>query len=140
MSDSKTIAVKNRDIHNIVRALNALDGRPEAVTVKDETQILVVPYKIGAKTRLLAAKWLNAAKAVADTVSKTHDGLVRQFADPKEPDKVAPAKNDEFAKEWDLVQDATNEFALDPLKLDDLKIEENQLPISVLSVLSDIAV
>lgn len=140
MSDTKTIAVKNRDIHNLLRALNALDGRPEPVTVKDETQIIIVPYKIGAKTRLAAAKWLGEMKKTADALSKTHDGLVRQFADPKEPEKVDQKKNAEFTKEWEGVNDCVTEIALEPLKLDDLKIEENQLPISVLSVLQLIAV
>lgn len=141
MSD-KTI-VRNKDIAPLLAALNALDGRQEAVEIKDRegnksTVINTVPYKFSGEARLAAARWLKAMNDAHAPLKTTHDALVRQHAAPDKPEEVAPGNMRTYTDEWEAVGKLENEFDLPKIKIAGLKVEENMLPVSVLALLAPV--
>ena len=143
--DAVAIPVLNRDLSNLMRALNALDGTPEVVKTKaggpdggETSQVILKPYKFGGKTRLTLAKWLSAVKAANESLSKAHDGLVKEMASPAAPDKVAEENLGKFADAWAAVLAETTSFPLPKVSVDALDPDGNDLPISVLAALDPI--
>jgi hypothetical protein len=134
--DTIRIVFKNADLFNLLRALNSLDGRPGA-PLSPGAPPEVIPYKFGGKARLSLARWLAAVKAANDALGRTHDGLVRQFAAPGATE-VSKERKQEFSDEWDKVLDDTTAFELPKIAVEDLNVEENLLPVSVLAVISPI--
>ncbi len=143
-NDDTGISVKNRDILNLLKALSALDGRPTPVTVKDKdrevTQIVIKPYSFSGTARLAMARALVAVKDVNDALSRTHDGLVKQFADPADPTQVSDANMQAFTDEWEKVLDAAVVLKFARISCTELRVEENQLPVSVLAALDPLLV
>lgn len=132
--------LRNADIPTIYKAFQALDGRPVPVEVdtddgKKRTLIHTQPYSFSGPARLQIAKWLQVLKTSNETLSKAHDQLVRQFSEAPKFDKVPDDKMDAFRTEWLKVQEESQQFEQAPVKLADLKIEDNKLPGTIVAVL-----
>lgn len=135
-----TVSIPNRDIVNLFKALNSLDGRPEPVNLRtreggEEVQLILVPYSFSGKARLALARWLTAVKAANDVLVQAHDSLVREFGSAE---GVDPLRVGEFRAEWDKALDESSEFSLPLVQIEDLKPEENKIPVSLLAVLSPV--
>jgi len=131
------VVFKNADLLNLFRGLNSLDGRLAPSAAMADSNPALIPYKFGGKARITLARWLAAVKSANDTLSAAHDALVRQFI-PVGEKEVPPARRAEFQAEWDKVMDDTVSFELPKVPVDELFAEDNQLPVSVLAVLSPI--
>jgi hypothetical protein len=161
MSDTKPVAVKNRDLNNLVRALSGLDGFHE----KAGDSVIAKPYKISGKVRLRLAKWLTSAVAASKDLSDTHDKLVKQYIAESESTKEAAEggasqeipdapkapkapkgtqvptdRIAEFNEEWAGVLDEVTEFPHAKVKATDLlgENEVNAIPVTVLAGLDPI--
>lgn len=144
-TDAVATPVLNRDLSNLMRALNALDGTPEVVKTKaggpdgeEASQVILKPYKFGGKTRLALAKWLSAVKSANENLSKAHDGLVKEMASPAAPERVAEENSGKFADAWTAVLAEAASFPLPKVSVDALDPDGNSLPISVLAALDPI--
>jgi hypothetical protein len=134
------ITIRNSDIPAAFKALQALDGAPSVVEIdtedgKKRSMLHTTPYVFGGKARFQIAKWLIAIKTTAEALTKTHDGLVKQYAEPAKPDQVTEANMPAWREEWLKVQDDVSGFDLHPIKLDELKVEDNRIPSTVLAAL-----
>ena len=139
------ITLRNADIPLIYKALQALDGRPSPVDVesddgKKRTMIHTQPYTFSGMARLTVARWIARLKTETESLGKTHDGLVKQYATVEVPDKVEEKRMPEWRAEWMAVQEAAQDYDLALLKYEELKPEDNKLPGSVLGLLMPLLV
>ncbi len=116
---------------NAVVALLSLDGHDEAVGEGKETKIIKRPYKINGVTRLIIAK--DAARL---------RDMVQVYRDAKQAELTGgTGKLDERGTEALAVADAamlkqTQTLELERIKPEDLALDTNPVPPSVLSGLT----
>lgn len=139
------IVIKNSELLSLLKALSALDGHPEAVTLKDASgrehqQLVMKPYRFGGTVRLTLVRWLTEVKKANDVLGSVHDALVRQFSAGGLSDQVAPENMPEFTKDWEKVLDGERSFDLPQIPIGDLMAEQNQLPLTVLAILQPLCV
>lgn len=137
------INIKNRDIDAIINAMSALDGSPEIVKVtgndgSERSMVHVNPYKLPAKVRLLAARWIAAIRQQSETVKKAQEGLFRQYQDPAvdgKPPTIPSERIHLYANDLDDLRAQHESHNIPGLPLEGLGIEANQIPISVITAL-----
>ena len=147
---SETITLRGRDVYYIRNALNALDGRPEAVSVKppgrseSESQVILKPYTFSGRARYQISKWNVEVRRALESLDEARKKLVSQYADPTHlvdgAEQGAPANVVLFDKDWAAVLSEPVQFSLSPIRFDDLRVDENLIPPSVLAVLDPILV
>lgn len=120
-------------------ALQNLDGRERAVGNKDNERIIMEPYKLGA-LRLTIAKNCTALKNALSPYEKARNDFIVEKSggtgtiDPKDNKEAAAAVLEQTQK-W-LAEEI--DVKIEKLSYADLKVEENNIPISVLADLAPI--
>jgi hypothetical protein len=129
----------NRAVVELRQALTALDGVPTPITVEGKTQVYLKNYEFSGSTRFKIGKNLSVLRPLAEVVEKSIDAVIRQYAVPKEgtTDKMIPQeKVAEYNAERETILDIETEVAITKLTEEDLKLDVNAIPGSVLSILS----
>ena len=96
------------------------------------------PWKFGGLARLAMARNLKRLSDAKDTIETTKQGLAKELglgAAPnrtlaEEPDQEAAGK---FLAEWKTLMEAESEVVLTKIKVSDLRLDENQIPLAVLN-------
>ena len=117
----------------VMRALGQLDR----YEVQDKDgKAVSIPYKFSGALRYLIASDLDLATTAARQYQTAVNALVMQISGGgnKVPDELLPKFNEENNK----LLAAPAGVILRKIKLDDLKLDENPIPVSVLSVLMPI--
>lgn len=138
------VTVKNADLDRLIASLSALDGRPELVKMvgtdgTDRNMVNVIPYKLSAKVRLLAAKWITALKGQADIAKKAQDAIFKahqKAGEPGKPDQIPPENMKAYGDDLDALRDESTAHDIALLPLAHLNVEANNLPVTVLSNLA----
>lgn len=119
-------------------ALSSLDGYQRVI--KDEAtkteKVVFVPYSFSGKTRWNLGKAITITKRAADDLNKVKDDLIREISGG---DRIAPedhASVTAFNLKWIEVLQTQEEVPILSLTLDELNLDVNPIPSSVLSVLS----
>lgn len=124
------------DCQTLLAGLNALDGHAELT--KDGT-LVTLPYKFGSgKLRMAIQQNLAALNAVQQDFSTVQQQVYREVAG--EAPSIAPG-SPELARYNRLIGEALKapcKAKLEPLKVADLKLDQNEIPGSVLAALSRI--
>lgn len=143
------MAIKNATLTALSRALTALDGRPDPIEITEggqtRTVIHTIPYKLSGRARYAIARCLAHIKPALETFAKAHDGLVRQYSaqpdgsfyhDPFTGDvRVAPDNDAAFQAELTALQDAEADVSLHQFYVEDLNLDENAIPPTILAAL-----
>ncbi len=129
-----------QQLNDLYQAFTALDGQTHVL--KDEAakteKAILVPYKFGGKVRWNIAKNLSILKRHNEDFSKARDGLILELSDgtgsiDQEDGALISQLN---AKLQELLAETTEVTGLLTLTLDDLNLDTNPVPGSVLAVLS----
>jgi hypothetical protein len=114
-------------------ALLALDGLDQPVEVRGQLQLVKKPFTFSGRARLKIARNLRAVEAAFQDYDAARIGLVRELAGGA--DQVPDALLAKFhALHADLLQEHVD-VSLTPLIEDELNLDDNQIPHSVLSIL-----
>ncbi len=126
--------LSNRAILELRQALTALDGHPvPVVTESGKTQFYTKPYAFTGSIRFRIGRMLKTVSDLADIVDKARQAIVKQYA---VNERVPPEKAEAYTGEIESLFAVENEVPLDKLAEADLKLDENELPVSVISALS----
>lgn len=120
--------VKNSIILDTLRAFCALDGLEKE------------RFKFPPLTMLAMARNIRRLKDAAEDIERTRQQLIRDHGVGKCDDKGnrvpdAPEKLRAFNDEYQLVLDAEDELSLTRLKVKELKLDTNNIPVTVLAEL-----
>lgn len=114
-------------------ALMALDGYDKIIKDGERERAVRELYKLGGGLRLLIAKNVNLLDKEIDTFQRARNALVLECASGQE--KVPPEKMASFIKQERELLDAETEIDVVPIKSDELKLDQNPIPASVLAQL-----
>lgn len=123
--------ITNAQALRLRQGLAALDGYEVEAGGKVITQF----YKLGA-VRLTVAKNINLIDAVCNVFREASQKLVTELSDDK--GRVPPAKMKEYTEAETKMLATENEVELFPIRLADLKIDENPIPASALAMLEPV--
>ena len=119
---------------SIHAGLKLLDSYERVIKDGERERVVSEFYKFGGGLRLLIAKNLNHLDVVVSTFQKARDGLVYEFSvDGKA--EVPSEKMAAFGKAVRDLMDTEEEIELSKIKGDELKLDENPVPASTLSLL-----
>ena len=119
---------------NIHAGLKQLDSYERAIKDGERERVVREFYKFGGGMRLLIAKNLNRLDIVVSTFQAARDGLVYEFSSDGKAE-VLPEKMAAFGKAVRDLMIVEEEVELTRIKSDELKLDENPVPASTLSLL-----
>lgn len=128
---STKIKVKNSQLNPILNALKNLDGKPVPVKSGEQVAIVNEPYQFSAKTRWNIVRNIKAVEGHVDDLEKTRIALVKSFA--KDGSEVSKEDMPEFQKEFGELIAQECEVGVLMLKEEDLNLDKNDIPGSVLA-------
>ncbi|HEY0966926.1 MAG TPA: hypothetical protein VGD88_06025 [Opitutaceae bacterium] len=136
--NAESLKLKYAQLVELGSALSALDGAQRVVPQGDgkPSAVVFTAYELGGKTRLVIARNVAAIKTPLEAFEQTRQALLKQVS-PGAPEKVAtdPELTAKFIALWN---DATKDpVTVDLAKIpeDDLKLDANAVPPSVLTAL-----
>lgn len=112
-------------------ALVALDGYDKIVKDGEKERAVRELYKLGGGLRLLIAKNINALAKEIETFQRARNELVLECANGEE--KVPPEKRAGFIREERALLDVEYDLEIVPIKSNELKLDQNPIPASVLA-------
>lgn len=131
--------IRNRDLEPLTQALRSLDGTTEAVRVSNGLAVVVVPFKLRARVRLLIAQWLTAMRVQREALNTVRNALVKAHAAPETPAEVIGENVRLFNEDWEEVLSETFSVPLPLLNPDDL-LGDDSSPNRILpTALSDLS-
>jgi len=137
---SYLVRIRNRDVMGVIEALNGLDGLAEPhVDGKGRQVVVNRPFKLSASTRLKIARNLRLLMSAQDNLDHAKARFHDQNDDPT-TGRVDPAVAAEMNREWSRVLDAEAGFPFDMMTVDELNLDDNAIPGSVLTLLSPVLV
>lgn len=119
-------------------ALVALDGYDKIIKDGERDRAVRELYKLGGGLRLLIAKNINLLDKEIDPFQRARNTLVMEHADAS--GSVPPDKRAEFVKQERELLDAEYDVDVVPIKDDELKLDQNPIPASVLAQLGTLLV
>ncbi len=125
--------INYQNVLTLRAALTALDGIDQPVEVRGQLQLVKKPFTFSGRCRLKIARNLRAVEEAFRDYDAARIGLVRELASGAEkvPDELLPRFH---ALHFDLLQEDID-VPLTPLTEDELSLDDNQIPHSVLAVL-----
>lgn len=134
------VKLKHAQLQELSIALSALDGAQKVVPQGEApAKVVHVAYEFGGKTRLAIARNLSALRRTLEEYEATRVQLLNQVSNGQ-PDKVQ-GDTALSAKFYELWRQATAEPAkidLTLIKTDDLRLDANAIPGSILSALTPV--
>jgi len=127
--------LRNCDVRSLMTAINSLDGRHKAHEVDGKTVIIVEPYALSATCRMAMARNLGILSSIHDAIARAHRAFFAQHADPA-TQEIPGDKVDEVNRDWSAVMQQEQEITLYTVPESALGVEENQIPVSTLALLS----
>lgn len=121
---------------NVAAGLRALDGYERTAKDGDRERVIKEFYKIGGGLRLSIAVSLNKLDALQQAQQQAYSGLAMAAADDK--GQIPPEKVAELAKTQNEMLDAEQDIDLGVIDPADLKLDENPIPVTVLSLIQPI--
>lgn len=116
----------------IVNGLSQLDGYDDVCTDGAIQKTCKRPYKFGGGVRWTIASDISVAKSVQTTWETVKNGLITQYSDNgKVPDANLPKLNAELTS----ALSKPSNIVLARLKRDELKLDENPIPASILALI-----
>lgn len=127
---------------SMLMALKSLDGHEVVIKSKegDQTKV-VVPWELSGLLRLKIANDITVLQVVEGTAEKTRQGLLREATKDKPgPLTAGTPEYDEFIRQWSEVLNSPAPGSVDLARIAaaDLKLDKNEIPVSVLSALMPI--
>lgn len=114
-------------------ALSRLDSTAEGDD-KGKTR-----YKFSAKVIFALYRNLCKTRDYAEDIEKTRLAVVKKYLEGNEQN-VSDKNIPRFSEEWTKFLDATDKFALEQVKLSELDLEKNPIPLNILVDLSCILI
>lgn len=129
----ETISLQGAEALGVLQALTAMESYEEPVEVTEDgvtqTKMVKRRYKYSGSTRMKVAKNIAALKAVGQAVYDARNDLIRSFGG----DTVPPERVSEFVLEEQKLLGVKHDVSMHKLTMDDLQLEENDLPATVLT-------
>jgi hypothetical protein len=131
--------LKVQDVISLSAALRNLDGH--MVVVKDTT--IMIPWDFGSGSlRLRIANNISILDAAARTVEESRQAIVKEIAKKGNLTEIKPGtpEFDEFQKQYGeiLASPAPGTQDLARIKASELRLDKNEIPVTVLSALKPI--
>lgn len=133
---SETVKVTTYDQAAVIRAaLGALDGYQKDVPQGTDQphKVIFVYYEFSGKTRLAISRDLAALDAAIKPYEETRKAIVAAY-DLNNP-KVSPENTAKGNKEWEDAKKPALSATLEVIPSDDLKLDTNQIPNTILEQL-----
>lgn len=137
---SNAITLKIKDITSLYGALSSLDGEQKVVEGAEGalSKIVIVPYKFGGKARWAIVKNLGILKRYVDDFGKSRDALINELSSGagliQEDDHQTIAKLNQGLTE--ILETEQEVSGLLKLSEDSLNLDQNQIPVTTLLVLT----
>lgn len=130
--------IRRAELHALFHALSALDGRQVIVKDGDGGEaIAVIPYAFDGKTRMKIARARRLARADVEDYNEANNLLIREL-DPSGTVKRTSPQWGTYTERRDQLMRAPVEIELPRIALDELKLETNAIPPSVLDGLAPV--
>jgi hypothetical protein len=127
------------EMHGLREALATLDGFERVVRDGDRDRVVTQYYALGA-ARLDIARNMNKLKAALEAIDQARVALVRECkggpGDLRQGDPGWPR----FVAEFEAMANREEEIEFIPVKRDDLKLDQNEIPVTTLAALEAIIV
>jgi hypothetical protein len=128
-----TMKLTTEQAITIAAGLRGLDGYDRIAKDGERERIVRELYKLGGGLRLSVAKNLNKLDALQGIYQRARADLVASMADPK--GEVPQARMAEFVAEERKMLDADQDIDLAMIKEDELKLDQNPIPATTLSLI-----
>lgn len=126
----------NTDIANIDAALKQFDGY-QALTADKQT--VFVPYKFSAATKLKLRKNRRLVEEPMKDLMDARNSLIKSINPDGKIENGTPAM-DGFQKGWKELCDISHELDFAPISVEELNLDENPIPDSVLGLIEKIII
>lgn len=131
--------MKLSEIRNLFTALSMLDGEQKVVKNKGQEEVILEPYKFSGKTSWNLVKNKNILKRYTDDYTEVNDKLIRRISGAESINKEDPAQVKEYTDETKkLLETEEDVKGILKIKLSELNLDTNHIPISILELLSTI--
>lgn len=135
------LKLKVIDIRNLHAGLSALDGFEKAIEKEGKTVSIREFYVFSAKTRWNISKNLRIVNQFVTTFNETRDGLIKQISGGAQIDDTNKEHFSKFLEGIKQIDNQEEEVSgLLKLSFEDLNLEKNQIPSTVLALLDKILV
>ena len=135
-TNTRTFTV--RQLNELFTAVTNLDGQTVVVGQGESQKAVTVPYKFGGKARWNLTKITSKLRQHQEDFTKARDAIINDVSggkgsiQPDDTDAIARL-NKELTAALDAEVEVTGLLTVD---LNDLNLAENQIPTTILSVLS----
>lgn len=131
--------MKLSEIRNLFTALSMLDGEQKVVKNKGQEEVILEPYKFAGKTSWNLVKNKNILKRYNDDYTEVNDQLIRRISGAESINKEDPVQVKEYTDETKkLLETEEDVKGILRIKLSELNLDTNHIPISILELLSTI--
>lgn len=130
-----------RDAVSLVTALGNLDGHMIVTKQNGQEQAIIVPWEFeSGSLRLRIATDLTALKPVVAGADQTRQGIIKELLQKTHGTEIRPGtvEYSEFEREYGQALDMPTGVALQRIKASELKLDKNEIPVTVLSALAPI--
>ena len=134
-AETKTLKLNAEQVVTLINGLGALDGYDKVIKDGAAEKTAHENYKLGGGLRLVIARNLAALKIPYASTQAARQKLIND-ANANGPIDKDPAKAAALTKELMEVLTATDDVPLSTIKSGELKLDENPIPGSVLSMIS----
>jgi len=134
----ESIDMTNAQARELFIALSNLDGYDRVVKDGASEKVAKTPYQFGGGFRLAVGRNLAAAKSVVDPFDTAQKALFLQYANGA--DKLSGDAQVKFSTELDKLLAAHVRLELVKFKSDELKLNDNPIPGTVIQGLQPILV
>lgn len=141
-ASAEAFKLKLSEAQQLAQAIAALDNSPEKIVKQGEGQpdkVVRLAYDISGTARLALFRNLRELNSQLDDFDKTRIATVKKIWGERTPDKDKDeAEFARFQKEFGVLLDTPIEVKLTRIKTDDLRLDQNPIPLTVLSALTPI--
>lgn len=126
--------ISTETAERMLLGLRALDGYERVIKDGERERVVQELYKLGGGLRFQIAKDIAKLTIVADALHKARNDLVRGLSGGK--DRIPPEKAGEFYAEERAMLDAQQDIELSMIQVEELKLDQNPIPGSILALLA----
>jgi len=133
--------IKNSEVINILNGLMRLETRTKLIKGDGGEKSVVLPSSLSAVTRMTIARNISALRPVAQDIQKTNETTRNAAMDarPKSDDETEGQRLDAvsraIAADIFALMESESDVEISLIRLNDLRIDENEFAPSVLSAL-----
>jgi choline kinase len=130
------IKLTKHQIVSLYNALTALDG-PDKKKEQSDSEIIESPFKFKGAAIYALSKNLRKVRTAVIDIEKIRDKMFNDAKDKPEDKEISGDKMKKFVEEYNAFLDSDTEIDLHTVKLSDLDLDNNRVPIRVMEHLVD---